>query len=95
MATTLGSLGKSAISLAAQMATQYDAMAQDPIGSAAGQLNTFIDATNTAAKGAVDLGTGLLGSIPGFGSFAEGLDKAAKAALDLAAALLKTANDIC
>lgn len=94
LATTLGSLGKSAISLAAQMATQYDAMAQDPIGAAAGQLNTFIDATNTAAKGAVDLGTGLLGSIPGFGSFAEGLDKAAKAALDLAAALLKTANDI-
>ena len=94
LATTLGSLGKSAISLAAQMATQYDAMAQDPIGSAAGQLNTFIDATNTAAKGAVDLGTGLLGSIPGFGSFAEGLDKAAKAALDLAAELLKTANDI-
>ena len=94
LATTLGSLGKSAISLAAQMATQYDAMAQDPIGSAAGQLNTFIDATNTAAKGAVDLGTGLLGSIPGFGAFAEGLDKAAKAALDLAAELLKTANDI-
>ena len=94
LATTLGSLGKSAISLAAQMATQYDAMAQDPIGSAAGQLNTFIDATNTAAKGAVDLGTGLLGSIPGFGLFAEGLDKAAKAALDLAAELLKTANDI-
>ena len=94
LATTLGSLGKSAISLAAQMATQYDAMAQDPIGAAAGQLNTFIDATNTAAKGAVDLGTGLLGSIPGFGAFAEGLDKAAKAALDLAAELLKTANDI-
>jgi len=94
LATTFGSLGKTALSLATQMATQYDAMAQDPIGAAAGQLSTFIDATNTAAKGAVDLSTGILGSIPYLGGFAEGLDKAAKAALDLAAQLAKTANEV-
>ena len=94
LTTTVGSLGKTALSVGVQMATMATEMSQDPIRAAKGLVDTYIDAGATIAKGAVDLTTGLLGAVPGLGSFAEGLDRAAKAAIDLAAQFLHIANDI-
>jgi len=98
---TIGSLGKSVLSLGVQMATSYDEMAKNPIGAAAGQVNTFIDMANTAVKGVADASAGVahaFGGIPIVGPIISGLGDAAAAATkglaDLAAAVLHTANDV-
>jgi len=83
----VGNVGKAAISLTAQFATAYQSIANNPIGAAAGIINTGIDLVNQGTK----VATGLVGMIPFVG---QGLKQAADAAADLAAALAKTANDI-
>jgi hypothetical protein len=96
------SLTKTAVSLTAQFATAYESMANNPIGAAAGLLNTGIDTMATGAKAAVDassgLAKGLLGAVPFIGSAAagvvDGLNAAAKAAIDLAATITKSANAV-
>jgi hypothetical protein len=105
-ATSVIGFGKqllqTAASVAAQFATSYEQMSKDPIGAAAGLLNTGIDLMAGGAKAAVDaiggLTKGLTGAIPligpAIGGMVDGLSAAAKAAIDLAATLAKTANDI-
>jgi hypothetical protein len=82
-----GSLAKTLTSLTASVLTSYDAMAKDPIGAAAGVINTGIDLVNQGSK----VATGLLGAIPLVG---DGLRASAQAATDFAATLAKTANDV-
>lgn len=83
----VGNIGKAAISLTAQFATAYQSIANNPIGAAAGIINTGIDLVNQGTK----VATGFIGMIPFVG---QGMKQAADAAADLAAALAKTANDI-
>lgn len=83
----VGNISKAAISLTAQFATAYQSIANNPIGAAAGIINTGIDLVNQGTK----VATGLVGVIPFVG---QGLKQAADAAADLAASLAKTANDI-
>lgn len=83
----VGNVGKAAISLTAQFATAYQSIANNPIGAAAGIINTGIDLVNQGTK----VATGFIGMIPFVG---QGLKQAADAAADLAASLAKVANDI-
>ena len=101
VAGTLGSLGKSVISLGAQMATSYDDMAKNPISAAAGQVDTAIDMAKTAVHGVADTAAGVahaFGGIPVIGPIVSGLGDAAttaaKAIADLGAEMLHVANTI-
>ena len=101
VAGTLGSLGKSVISLGAQMATSYDDMAKNPISAAAGQVDTAIDMAKTAVHGVADTAAGVAHAFSGFpviGPIVSGLGDAAaaaaKAIADLGAEMLHVANDI-
>lgn len=98
----VASISKSAVSLAAQFATSYQAMADNPIGAAAGTLNTFIDAGATAIKvggdvfgSAVKAAGSALG--PWSGVVTHSMDAvltAGKATVDLLASVAKIANDV-
>ena len=95
-------LALTAVSVASSWATSYEQMAKDPIGAAATMLATNIDLAGSAAKGAVDVGTGLVKAAGGFlGPFsgavtgtADALNAAAKAAIDFATSVLKVANQV-
>lgn len=96
------SISKSLISLSASFLTSYDSMAKDPIGAAAGLLNTGVDLMATTAKATADATSGAAKGItgwipfvgPAIGSVVDGMNSAAKAAIDLAATITKTANNI-
>jgi hypothetical protein len=101
VAGTLGSLGKSVISLGAQMATSYDDMAKNPIRAAAGQVDTAIDMAKTAVHGVADTAAGVahaFGGFPVIGPIVSGLgdafSAATKAIADFGAEMLHVANDI-
>jgi hypothetical protein len=100
--STATSLAKSAISVATQMATQYNTITNNPISAAAGMLNTGIDMLGKGAKG-VASGVASVGDILmsaknplaiGLGAILFGLGKAANAATDAAVATAKVANDL-
>ena len=96
------SLTKSLVSLSASFLTSYESMSKDPIGAAAGLLNTGIDVMATGAKAAADATAGATKGITGWIPFVgpavsgvvDGMNAAAKASIDLAAMLTKTANNI-
>lgn len=102
LTTTLTDLGLSAVAVSAQLMTQYDDMAKNPIGAAQGMMNTAIDLGTMVIKRTTEMVTGLAGAattwIPFAGESLEKLsdtaNRVAQGMFDAAQVTMKLANDV-
>jgi len=100
--TAVGSLASGMVSLTAQLLTSYNQIQSNPIGAAAGMLNSSIDAVAIVAKTAGTVASGVVKAatawIPyvgaSLGAAADAANTVYQAAVDATVQLAKTTNDI-